>query len=182
MGSIINPHIAALSASLMGSNVVGTWDHDVTADRVVLDAGAAAVMIGDRDYGGQIIPLSLAFHCLHDQDRPWVFPKLDAVSESGGDFIADYRVNTSSGIRRLLDYGHMSKKPDGTTYGHGILLDITELDFDNRRPGVSVEVSRQNELLQSLSGLQVDLGRKSARAAILVDMLRAEVARLDTGA
>ncbi|MBA8916100.1 hypothetical protein [Methylorubrum thiocyanatum] len=177
-----NKHgIAPFASSLLSSNIVGTWDHDVTADRVVLDAGAAAVMTGDRDYGGQQIPLSLAFNCLHDQDRPWVFPKLDAVSQGGGDFIADYLVNTKTGIRRLLDYGHLSKSSNGAVQGYGILLDINNIDTDNRHPKVSFEIARQKDLLQSLSGLQVDLGQKSVRAAILIDMLRAEVARLDTG-
>ncbi|MGW5960836.1 hypothetical protein [Methylorubrum thiocyanatum] len=176
-----NHGIAQFASSLLSSDIVGTWDHDVTADRVVLDAGAAAVMTGDRDYGGQQIPLSLAFHCLHDQDRPWVFPKLDSVSQTGGDFIADYRVNTIDGIRRLLDYGHLSKSCNGAVQGYGILLDITDIDTDNRHPKVSFGIASQKDLLQSLSGLRVDLGQKSARAAILIDMLRAEVARLDTG-
>ncbi|WP_331286493.1 MULTISPECIES: hypothetical protein [Methylobacteriaceae] len=178
----MDPHLTSFIRSMSSAQFLGTWDHDATKDQVLLDADAAALMTGDRGQGGKLISLSLAFHTLHEEEAAWLFPRLAVVSNNGGDFIADYRVHTSNGVRRILDCGTFSKQSDGTSRGFGILLDITDIRRTDSLPEVENINLPKRDLLHSINGLQTDLGLRSRRAAVLFDMLRTEVGRLGSDA
>ncbi len=135
-------------------------------------------MTGDKHLAGKPITLQHTFLRLHPGDGGWVIPKIDAVAERGGDLIADYRVQSSNGPRLLLDRGKITRYADGRVHGYGILLDITDVDYEEIFRSISRSEHRETRPHSIFDDLQNEVDRhKSFRSQVLLDMLRMELAR-----
>lgn len=168
---------AMLSAALSASGIIGTWEHNLMSGNVVLDGGAAEILLGDRDFGGQSITLGQTLSGLHPDDRDWVRPEIDEFARNGGNFSAEYRVLSSTGkTRRLLDLGQSVKQADGRRHGFGVLIDISDRPIHLDRPAAAAAQLTQSNMLEALSVLENRaLGSASFRTRVLLHMLRQEI-------
>lgn len=170
---------AKLSAALSASGFVGTWEHDLESGNVVLDAGAAAILLGDPGFGGRSITLSQTLGGLHPDDRGWVKPEIDEFARTGGSFSAEYRVVSPSGkTRRLLDLGHSVQQADGIKNGCGVLIDITDRPVRLTHPTAGNVALSEHNLHDALAAFENRaLGTASFRTRVLLQMLRLELER-----
>ncbi|MDR7039646.1 hypothetical protein J2X36_004423 [Methylobacterium sp. BE186] len=117
---------ADLRRILAASGVVGTWSWFEAGDHCVLDAGAAALLAGDRALAGAALPADRARACLHADDRNTVLARFSALCRSGGLFVAQYRVLAPGGrTHAILDRGRIFRGSGGAPgHGHGLLIDL----------------------------------------------------------
>ncbi|GLS45576.1 PAS domain-containing protein [Methylobacterium brachythecii] len=164
-----------LSNALSASGFVGTWEHDLVSGNVVLDGGAAEILLGDQDFAGHSITLGQTLSGLHPDDRDWVRPEIDEFARVGGIFSAEYRVRSPAGkTRRLLDLGQSVKQADGLRHGFGVLIDITDRPVHFMRTAAA-PLTEPN-VLEALAVLENRaLGSASFRTRVLLQMLRLEI-------
>ncbi|GJE26805.1 diguanylate cyclase [Methylobacterium organophilum] len=165
-----------LSAALTAAGFVGTWDWNVSAGEVVLDDGAAALLMGDAALAGRSLPLEASIVRVHPADRDRIVPAILAAGREGGDFSLSFRVALPCGaVRRLLDRGQVARQADGSLRGFGTLLDITENPLGVVEPRTSDPLETAGELCALLRQTFAQAG--GFRLKVLVDMLRIEIER-----
>jgi hypothetical protein len=113
--------------ALQAAGFIGTWDTDVPAARSILDEGAAALLAGDASLAGQPLPLEVALHRTHPDDRDWLFERIYRARRTGGPVSAEFRVLTEPGeIRWVLDRGGLAPDETGAMHGCGVFIDTTD--------------------------------------------------------
>jgi hypothetical protein len=172
---------ATLSAALSASGFVGTWNHDLQTGNIILDSGAAEILLGDQNLGGKPITLDRTLISVHPDDRSWVKPEIEEFARSGGSFSAEYRIQLSSGkTRRILDLGHSSQQADGLKHGCGVLVDITDRPLHIARLNSDDTLATDRSLLTALADLENRaLGTASFRTRVFLQMLRLEICHTD---
>lgn len=114
--------------ALRAAGFIGTWETDVSAGRSVLDAGAAALLAGDRDLAGTPLALDVALGCIHPEDRDWVFGRIHHLQRTGGQVSLEFRILMGTGETRwILNRGRLAPDAAGKLRGCGAYLDITDL-------------------------------------------------------
>lgn len=123
-----------LRSALDASGVVGTWDWDIVRRTARYDRGAAELLALDPDLAGQDVQGDAAMCGVHPDDREWLRTELLRALESGGLFLAEYRVVTPhQGIRWLFSRGRVYQDVHGRPVrSKGILIDITESRDESR--------------------------------------------------
>jgi len=123
-----------LRSALDASGVVGTWDWDIVRGTARYDRGAAALLALDPDLAGQDVQGDAAMCGVHPDDREWLRTELLRALQSGGLFLAEYRVVTpQQGIRWLFSRGRVYQDVHGRPVrSKGILIDITESRDESR--------------------------------------------------
>ncbi len=86
-----------LQLALDSSISIGTWDWDVSADRVTADARFARLYGVDPDMAARGAPIAAFFGAIHPDDRPRVEVAIAATLGSGAPFEEEYRLVRSSG-------------------------------------------------------------------------------------
>lgn len=110
----------ALSASL-----TGTWNIDLKAERINLDAHAIAILgFGDIEL---VNTYEAILNIIHEDDKEGVKISVAKAIDNNSDLDIVFRIRISdTNIRYIEARGHMSKIQGEAKYFAGILTDITE--------------------------------------------------------
>lgn len=116
-----------LELTLSHSDVIGTWDWDVTQDRVYTDARFAQAFGTDVDNIGQGLALSEFVAGIHVDDRERVSAEIARTLESSLPFVSEYRLyGNDKTIRHVLARGRLVVGDAGQpTRFPGVLFDLT---------------------------------------------------------
>ncbi len=126
-----------LSLALSGSDLVGTWDWDVTTNRVAADDRTARLYNIDPLHAGLGVPVERFLDAIHTDDLPRVQADIQAALRSGTDFRAEYRVTGADGVTRwVVASGRPRLGPSGEA---------------ERFPGLIVDVSEQRHAAEALA-------------------------------
>lgn len=110
----------ALSASL-----TGTWNMDLKAEKINLDAHAIAIMgFGEMEF---VNTYEAIINIIHEDDKEGVKISVAKAIDNNWDLDIVFRIRISyTNIRYIEVRGHMSKIQGDTKHFAGILTDITE--------------------------------------------------------
>lgn len=117
----------ANNPALQAAGFIGTWQADVPTARSVLDEGAAALLVGDAELAGQLIPLEAVLCRVHSDDRLWLYERICRARRTGGSLSAEFRIVTETGdMRWILNRGNLAPDETGTMHGYGVFIDTTD--------------------------------------------------------
>lgn len=116
-----------LELTLSHSDIVGSWDWDTAADRVVADRRFAATFGVDPEAAARGLPVSSFVQSIHADDRARVSQDIQRTIEGGGPFISEYRVHDADGsVRDVVARGRIISGPDGRGMRFpGVVFDVT---------------------------------------------------------
>ncbi|WP_146604416.1 PAS domain-containing protein [Rhodoplanes roseus] len=127
---------------------VGTWDWDITADRVFADARFARLYGIDPIRAEAGAPISAFVAAIHPEDRAHVAADIARALRAGERLATEYRICAPGApIRHVLARGYTVAGPDGRPA---------------RLPGVLVDVTEQRVAEQALRDLNETLERQVA--------------------
>ncbi len=132
--------------ALSSADIVGTWDWDVTADRVYADARFARLYGVDPLRAEAGAPLAEFTRNIHEDDRERVEQAIATALDSGDDFSAEYRLVQADGSKRWVAARGRATK----------LTEQSALHF----PGVTVDVTERRQIEAKLRELNADLERR----------------------
>jgi PAS domain S-box-containing protein len=114
--------------STLSAAEIGTWTWDLTSNRVIADQNLAS-LFGLTEAEARGTAVESYFERIHPEDRAQVHSLVQEAIETGGDFSAEYRVNTGpeGHVRWLVARGRVEYDTTGrATSFPGVVLDITE--------------------------------------------------------
>ncbi|WP_312367468.1 PAS domain-containing protein [Ensifer sp.] len=116
-----------LELTFANADVIGAWDWDIAADRVVADARFAKVFGIDPDSARQGLPLADFAAGVHPDDRARVTAEIKDAIDAGSAFNSEYRILRSDGsLSHVLARGRLVQgKGHRPTRFPGVLFDIT---------------------------------------------------------
>ncbi|RZI98235.1 MAG: PAS domain S-box protein [Brevundimonas sp.] len=116
-----------LELALSAGRGIGTWDWDVTSDRVTADARFARLYGADPDKARTGAPLAEFFTSIHPEDAPRVQADIAATLASGGLFTSEYRLIQPEGDRWVMAEGRATLDENGAPLRMaGVTFDIGE--------------------------------------------------------
>jgi PAS domain S-box-containing protein len=117
-----------LRLALSAARDMGSFDWDIQLDRCIADARFCAIFGIDPEAGNRGLPMAAALANIHPEDWPEVERRARHTLDAGGDFIMDYRVQTTpQTLRWVSARGNCLRDNDGTPVRFsGVILDITE--------------------------------------------------------
>lgn len=117
-----------LILALSAGGGVGTWDWDVSADRVYCDARFAALFSLDPEEAAAGTPAASFLNAIHQADRPTVDERLRQAMQKGGEFAAEYRVVKRDGVSIwIYARGRCHSDASGNPLRFpGVVFDVTE--------------------------------------------------------
>ena len=155
--------------ALEAAGYAGTWER--RGDRLVLDAAAAALLLGDPALGGRDLDAEELSLRMGPEDRFGLAAALAKAGADGGMHQIEYTVRTEGGERRLAERGRFVADGRGGMRGIGVLLDLT------RDPGPAVPEPPLQSAVEACIDLKRRIGRMPGSTALmgtLVDMLLLE--------
>lgn len=165
-----------LMAALEASGVIGSWRHDLWADRIVLSAPLASLLGIRPEDGAHGVPLTVFLTGIHGEDRGRIENALYAAGQRVGSFALEFR--TGSGQRWLGMRGRIARDASGQpAQGRGIAVDLTDERVCDGGAGAQAQclVNRMAEHTIAMRSLVASLRRPVL--AQLVDGLMLEVGR-----
>ncbi len=116
-----------LELTFANADVIGAWDWDIAADRVVADARFAKVFGIDPDSARQGLPLADFAAGVHPDDRARVTAEIKDAIDAGSAFNSEYRILRSDGsLSHVLARGRLVQgKGHRPPRFPGVLFDIT---------------------------------------------------------
>ncbi|MET0280489.1 MAG: PAS domain-containing sensor histidine kinase [Steroidobacteraceae bacterium] len=116
------------------ANEIGTWEWNITSDRVFADASLAA-MLGISPADAEGGPLSIYLQAVHPEDRHLARAAIDQALRDGSYFSCEYRLRPEQGTeRRVLARGRVLRDSEGTPARlPGVVLDISEQRWAERQ-------------------------------------------------
>ena len=116
-----------LEMALSAGHGIGTWDWDITKNRVVADARFANLYGVDVEEARLGAPIEYFFAGIHPDDRPRIEGRVAEVLKSGELFSEEYRLLQPDGsIRWVAAQGRCMLANDGTPlHFPGVSFDIT---------------------------------------------------------
>ncbi len=140
-----------LSLALSAGNIIGTWDWDIVADRVVADTRFCRLYSVDPALGSAGAPIDAFFASVLPDDLLMLRSAIATAMRTGDHFTAEYRLRLADGtVRWVAVQGRCLLDPDGKP-----------LHF----PGVSFDISERKDAELRLRELNADLERKVAERA-----------------
>jgi PAS domain S-box-containing protein len=137
--------------ALSSADIVGTWDWDVTADRVYADARFARLYGVDPLRAEAGAPLAEFTRNIHEDDRERVEQAIATALDSGDDFSAEYRLVLADRSKRwVAARGRVTK-----------LAEQSALHF----AGVTIDVTERRQIEAQLRELNADLERRVVEPA-----------------
>jgi PAS domain S-box-containing protein len=117
-----------LEYALGASQTVGTWDWDISNDRVFADARFAKIYGVDQQVAAGGAPISEFFTLVHPEDLFKLQAAITDALETGAPFSQEYRlINAAGSIRWVAAQGRVTRAPDGTPLRFpGVSFDITD--------------------------------------------------------
>jgi PAS domain S-box-containing protein len=116
-----------LELALSAGRGVGTWDWDISADRVVADARFAELYGVDPAVARDGAPLSEFFQAMHPEDAERVGREVQRAIDTRAPFRSEYRlIQTDGEIRWVSAEGRIVTDADGKLRFPGVTFDITE--------------------------------------------------------
>ena len=117
------------------TGTVGTWEWDVDADELVVDARFARLFGVPPDAAGDGLPLEAYLAAVADADRDRIKRAVDRALDACGEFQEEFRVHDPDGERRwVLASGRVKCDGDGAARRFpGALVDITDRKADASR-------------------------------------------------
>lgn len=164
-------------------DAVGSWDWDITSNRIYTDDVVANLFGVDLPEAAAGVPIERYEAGIHPDDRQWVSAYIHRTVESSGVLVAEYRTcSRKGGVRWVLARGRFYHDAAGRpTRSHGVILDITDRKDDSSR-FVSEPVNQADHVLERAADQCMALRDTLASAKQpfllkLVDMLLLELAR-----
>ena len=116
-----------LQLALSAGRGVGTWDFDISADRVVADQRFAEIYGVDPAVAREGAPLSEFFQAMHPDDAERVGREILRTLDTRAPFRSEYRLIQSDGeVRWVSAEGRIITDADGRLRLPGVTFDITE--------------------------------------------------------
>ncbi len=117
-----------LRLALAAARDMGSFDWDIQADRCIADQCFCAIFGIDSELGRRGLPMAAALVNIHPEDWPEVERRARHSLDTGGDFIMDYRVQSTPGtLRWVTARGNCLRTDAGAPLRFtGVVLDITE--------------------------------------------------------
>lgn len=109
------------------AGAIGTWAWDVEADRFYADASLARMFaVEPSDVSGE--PIARVVKSIHPDDLERVQKLIGHAIETGGRYVADYRVAQPDGSWKwVMARGQIERSADGTaTRFPGVVIDVTD--------------------------------------------------------
>jgi PAS domain S-box-containing protein len=126
-----------LSLALSGSDLVGTWDWNVTENLIAADDRTARLYNIDPLHAGLGVPVERFLDAIHPDDVARVRADIEHVLNHGGDYRSEYRVTGADGVMRwVVASGRPRLGPSGRA---------------ERFPGLLVDVSEQRRAAEALA-------------------------------
>lgn len=124
--------VAGLQDAIDAADVVGHWDWDIPADRLVADALVALLFNIEPDLAEAGVPLAAFEAGIHPHDRARVVRLIAEHAWSGRSYLAEYRVRSADGVTRwVLARGRFHRDGAGRPLrGRGLIIDITRARID----------------------------------------------------
>ncbi len=117
-----------LNFALEAGGGVGTWDYDVQSDRLYCNARFAEIFSVDPKRAAVGAPLSEFIDAIHQDDRQMVAERVQLAIETGGDYLAEYRVIEKGGSVCWLSArgrGQLDEAGNPIRFP-GVVIDITD--------------------------------------------------------
>lgn len=116
-----------LELTFANADVIGAWDWDIAADRVVADTRFAQVFGVDPESAREGLPLAHFAAGIHPDDRARVTREIEAAVAGGPAFNSEYRILRSDGsLSHVLARGRLvQSKGHRPARFPGVLFDIT---------------------------------------------------------
>jgi signal transduction histidine kinase/PAS domain-containing protein len=131
--AVINARLLAeseerLQIALSAGKSVGTWDWDVSSDRVIADARFATLYGVDPERAKAGAPIAEFFGGIHPDDVGRVQAEVAQGMETGEPFVSEYRLPQPDNEERwVVAQGRCFQSPDGKPLRFsGLSFDITE--------------------------------------------------------
>jgi hypothetical protein len=130
--AVPRPSLCGLQEAIDSADVVGTWQWDIPADRIVADILVALLFDIDPQCAEAGVPLSAFLQGVHPEDRARVTTLVAEHARAGRSYVAEYRVLSADGVTRwVLARGRFYIDGTGRPLrGHGIIVDITRSRLD----------------------------------------------------
>ena len=136
---------AQLEAAVAAGQV-GTWEWDITENKIVIDPGFAetfGVAPADARRG---LPLDRFTAVIDPRDRDSVVKRIEAAVESCGSYEAEYRVRIDGEVRWVIARGNVDCNEQGEPVRFpGALIDITERKQSER------ELEQYREVIEKVA-------------------------------
>lgn len=126
-----------MSLAIGGTDLVGTWDWDISHDRITVDNQFAALHNLDLLRAGLGVPLKVFLRAIHPEDVQRVGDELAAALREGSPFKSEYRLVEHDGsITWVVASGRPRLDGEGNVY---------------RFPGVAIDVTEQHRVAEALA-------------------------------
>ncbi len=174
-----------LQLALDASHMIGTWEWDVPADRVMADSRFAKIHGIDPGVAEQGVPSVLFLAAVHPEDRGRAEARLAAALRKGGVFEIDCRIITPDGERDVLVSGNCELDSTGRAKRtRGAAIDVTELKrLQRAHELLSGELMHRIKNIFSLVGALASLSAKeqSSEVQCFASAFRKRLHSLSTG-
>lgn len=148
--NVVWPRLPAhgLQEAIDSSDVVGTWQWDIPADRITADTLVALLFNIEPSCAETGVPLSAFIRGIHPEDRARVSALIAEHARAGRSYLAEYRVLSADGVTRwVLARGRFFTDAAGQPLrGRGIIVDITRSRLDEEVPAAAAPPSGQPPL------------------------------------
>ena len=145
-----------LSRALSAAEIVGAWEWDIPADRIVADPQFARMFGMSEEQGAAGLPIRAYEETFHPDDRERVTAAINAAITSGEPFECEYRIRDGDGWRWILARGQAEMSDDGRAL---------------RFPGVAVDITRRKEAENALARTGSALAESESRFRALADTM-----------
>ena len=154
-----------LQLALSASNTVGTWDWDVTQDRLRTDARFARLYGVDPERAANGVPGEEFMTRVHPEDAPVLRRAINVALKTGKRYSLEYRLVLPDGTTRwVLAQGRCAMAKDGRPL---------------RFPGVSIDVTDLKRAQAAQQNLAANLAEERTRLKTLVENLPIGVCFVD---
>ncbi|WP_298961954.1 PAS domain-containing protein [uncultured Methylobacterium sp.] len=112
---------------MAASEIVGTWDWDIPANRIYTDHVVAQLFGLEVEQATAGLPIEAYEAGIHPDDHDWVTAHIREMVRSSGSFVAEYRTCLQNGsVCWVLARGHFYHDAVGRPVrSRGIVVDIT---------------------------------------------------------
>lgn len=164
-------------------DAVGSWDWDITSNRIYTDDVVADLFGVDLRDATAGVPIERYEAGIHPDDRQWVSAYIYRITKSSGVLVAEYRTCPQKGeVRWVLARGRFYHDAAGRPLrSHGVIIDITDHKEDGVRFAAE-PVNQADHVLERAADQCMTLrdtlaGAKQPFLLKLVDMVLLELGR-----
>ena len=116
-----------LNNALSAGRAVGTFDWNVTEDKLAVDGNFARVFALNPAIAAEGLPVAAYFEKIDAGDRERVESAVWEACGQGSLFEEEYGIQGSDGVHRyIMGHGRCRRRPDGEKHFTGVIVDITK--------------------------------------------------------